>query len=65
MRSNNDAPVDTMGCHMSMDKGAAPEVRSFIQKYVCDLLFIVTLWYVVQIIFLSRYKKEHKDHIIL
>ncbi|XP_026324918.1 endonuclease III homolog isoform X2 [Hyposmocoma kahamanoa] len=26
MRSNNDAPVDSMGCHMSMDLDAAPEV---------------------------------------
>ncbi|XP_069358852.1 endonuclease III-like protein 1 isoform X2 [Maniola hyperantus] len=26
MRSNNDAPVDSMGCHMSMDKDASPKV---------------------------------------
>nr|XP_026499037.1 endonuclease III-like protein 1 isoform X1 [Vanessa tameamea] len=26
MRSNNDAPVDTMGCHMSMDENAPPKV---------------------------------------
>ncbi|CAH0723163.1 unnamed protein product, partial [Brenthis ino] len=26
MRSNNDAPVDSMGCHMSMDESAPPEV---------------------------------------
>ncbi|XP_049869533.1 endonuclease III-like protein 1 [Pectinophora gossypiella] len=26
MRANYDAPVDSMGCHMSMDHGAKPEV---------------------------------------
>ncbi|KAJ8728358.1 hypothetical protein PYW08_016743 [Mythimna loreyi] len=29
MRSNNDAPVDTMGCHMSGDLKAAPEVYRY------------------------------------
>ncbi|XP_068631721.1 endonuclease III-like protein 1 isoform X1 [Battus philenor] len=26
MRSNNDAPVDSMGCHMTMDENAPPKV---------------------------------------
>ncbi|KOB72130.1 Endonuclease III-like protein 1, partial [Operophtera brumata] len=26
MRANNDAPVDSMGCHMSMDANASPQV---------------------------------------
>ncbi|CAH2037022.1 unnamed protein product, partial [Iphiclides podalirius] len=26
MRSNNDAPVDSMGCHMTMDENAPPQV---------------------------------------
>ncbi|XP_045771789.1 endonuclease III-like protein 1 isoform X2 [Maniola jurtina] len=26
MRSNHDAPVDSMGCHMSMDKDASPKI---------------------------------------
>lgn len=29
MRSNNDAPVDTMGCHLSGDQKAAPEVYRY------------------------------------
>ncbi|KAM3959186.1 nth-like DNA glycosylase 1 [Aphomia sociella] len=29
MRSNNDAPVDSMGCHMSMDENAPPEVYRY------------------------------------
>ncbi|KAH9632088.1 hypothetical protein HF086_015292 [Spodoptera exigua] len=29
MRSNNDAPVDTMGCHLSGDLKAAPEVYRY------------------------------------
>lgn len=29
MRSNNDAPVDTMGCHLSGDAKAAPEVYRY------------------------------------
>jgi hypothetical protein len=26
MRTSNDAPVDTMGCHMQADKSAPPNV---------------------------------------
>lgn len=26
MRANNDAPVDSMGCHMSLDENAPPKV---------------------------------------
>ncbi|CAB3253151.1 unnamed protein product [Arctia plantaginis] len=29
MRANNDAPVDTMGCHMSMDPHASPETYRY------------------------------------
>ncbi|XP_072931706.1 uncharacterized protein Nthl1 [Epargyreus clarus] len=29
MRSNNDAPVDTMGCHMAMDENAPPQVMRY------------------------------------
>ncbi|KAG6452104.1 endonuclease III-like protein 1 isoform X2 [Manduca sexta] len=29
MRANNDAPVDSMGCHMSMDLNASPEVYRY------------------------------------
>ncbi|XP_031765355.2 endonuclease III-like protein 1 isoform X2 [Galleria mellonella] len=29
MRSNNDAPVDSMGCHMSMDENAPPKVYRY------------------------------------
>ncbi|CAH0397709.1 unnamed protein product [Chilo suppressalis] len=29
MRSNNDAPVDTMGCHKAMDENAPPEVMRY------------------------------------
>ncbi|XP_028162612.1 endonuclease III-like protein 1 [Ostrinia furnacalis] len=29
MRSNNDAPVDSMGCHMAMDENAPPEVMRY------------------------------------
>ncbi|KAL4710288.1 hypothetical protein ACJJTC_011542 [Scirpophaga incertulas] len=29
MRSNNDAPVDTMGCHMTIDENALPEVMRY------------------------------------
>ncbi|KAI5652091.1 hhH-GPD superfamily base excision DNA repair protein domain-containing protein [Phthorimaea operculella] len=29
MRANNDAPVDSMGCHKAMDEDAAPEVMRY------------------------------------
>ncbi|CAH0579469.1 unnamed protein product [Chrysodeixis includens] len=29
MRSNNDAPVDSMGCHMNMDENATPETYRY------------------------------------
>ncbi|XP_032524012.2 endonuclease III-like protein 1 [Danaus plexippus] len=29
MRANNDAPVDSMGCHMSMDEDAPPKVMRY------------------------------------
>ncbi|XP_039753951.1 endonuclease III homolog [Pararge aegeria] len=29
MRSNNDAPVDSMGCHMCMDEDASPKVTRY------------------------------------
>lgn len=29
MRANNDAPVDTMGCHMNMDENVPPEVYRY------------------------------------
>lgn len=29
MRANNDAPVDTMGCHMSIDQNASPETYRY------------------------------------
>lgn len=28
MRANNDAPVDSMGCHMAMDENAPPEASN-------------------------------------
>lgn len=55
MRSKNDAPVDSMGCHMTMDENAPPKVgfslfNFYIIIWVSVISTRVNLFFIFQVI---------------